>query len=136
MKITPENVSRLPLCGIYALSYILQKDVQEIFDQYKRLHAKKANWRGRTHEKHVLDFLRGYGHKIEKIDYINRQTLKSFIDDYEFVIKGKIIFVWTGGHFQTLHHGKIIDQTGHHAPENFKRIKKRVKAAYIITIRE
>ena len=59
-------ISTQGLCGIFAMSLVVNKPVQTVFNKYKKVKMYDDNWKGRTYATHYKYFLeKHYGRKVK-----------------------------------------------------------------------
>ena len=113
-------ISTQGLCGIFAMSLVVNKSVQTVFNKYKKVKMYDDNWKGRTYATHYKYFLeKHYGRKvkvwIQRKDSYSEQigrkmTLKKFIDEYTGRNRSYIISYY--GHTMFIHNKVCYDQAG------------------------
>jgi hypothetical protein len=104
----PEGLVRgLPNCGIVALAVALDLPYPKVFDEFRMFKGKQRNWRGRTYDEEIEDFLTLYGVKFEEIPR-PRMTVKRWA--HEEALPGIKYIVTSGSHVMFLQNGILIDQ--------------------------
>lgn len=118
-----------PICGIYAVSLITNKNLSIIFNHYKTENELSGKWKGRTQFSKLLPMMEEYGINLKPMEVIP-QRLINFIKSITHI--DKPLLIRTNGHIQIVYGNYVIDQSGTHHIKDFWGKNKIVVNALIV----
>ena len=133
-KINGKDISEMGCCGIYAAAQVARKDIQDVFDDYKRIYKKGPRWKGATNTNKLIRLLRDK-YKVKRkpegaIDWNSQKKISVRTFNKKWALPNRTYIIWISRHVMVLRNGKLRDQWHIGPVESTKKSLGRVKRAY------
>ena len=137
-KINGKDISEMGCCGIYAAAQVARKDIQDVFDDYKRIYKKGPRWKGSTNTNKLIRLLTDkYKIKLkpeglEDWNWVHGKQKRISVRTFnkKWALPNRTYIIWISSHVMVLCNGKLRDQWHIGPVETTKKSLGRVKRAY------
>lgn len=106
---TPHDASLRPVCGILGIAVLTETPFPTVFNLYRTLNCKRANWKGASHAAGRRKVVEHLGYKIAE-KFIVGMSLQTWVAKH--AKPGVRYMVMVYGHIVIVEDGLVTDQGG------------------------
>ncbi len=124
-----KRISSTPCCGVLAVAVCANAPFTKVWEMMKEQKGVGHQWRGRTNHNDLRKALTAF--KVRWVEEMPPYTtLATWVDQH--AVKSQMYLVRTGGHFQVVLKGAVVDQRGIASIKDYWGHRKMVTSAWRI----